>query len=174
LTPSLGQALSGAAPDLNSGVALLAMALVLLFELTGKSRRHPRRLAVVGGIAGRAGRAWRAAAASVIAVPRSVRMAFADPAAIATDGAGRHQRSGVTGFQTRGRRGCQRLAARADRLRCRPAKGRRTGASTRCCHRNRCWGDPALPLEKADDVQTQDGEQQRNQQTGPAEGADRL
>jgi hypothetical protein len=68
------------------------MAPALLVELSGKSRRHPRRLTVVGGIAGRAGRAWRPAVASVTAVPRSLRMAFADPAAIATGGAGRHHR----------------------------------------------------------------------------------
>jgi hypothetical protein len=70
--------------------ALLAPAPFV--ELSGKSRRHPRRLAVVGGITGRAGRAWRPAVASVTAVPRSLRMAFADPAAIATGGTGRHHR----------------------------------------------------------------------------------
>ena len=108
-------------PGLNSGVALFArlpveftrhvsalfppggrylansldqppMALALLAKLGGKSGWHPRRFAAVGGIAGRAGRAWRPAAASVIAVPRSLWMAFANPAAIATGGAGRHQR----------------------------------------------------------------------------------
>jgi hypothetical protein len=68
------------------------MTLALLAKLGGKSGWHPRRFAAVGGIAGRAGRAWRPAAASVIAVPRSLWMAFANPAAIATGGAGRHQR----------------------------------------------------------------------------------
>jgi hypothetical protein len=68
------------------------MAPALLVELGGKSRWHPRRFAFVGGIAGRAGRAWRPAAAGVVAVPRSLRMALTDPAAIATGGAGRHQR----------------------------------------------------------------------------------
>jgi hypothetical protein len=58
------------------------MAPALLVELGGKSRRHPRRFAVVGGIAGRARRAWRPAAASAIAIPRSFQMAFAHPAAI--------------------------------------------------------------------------------------------
>jgi hypothetical protein len=49
-------------------------------------------LAVVGSITGRAGRAWRPAVASFTAVPRSLRMALADPAAIATGGTGRHHR----------------------------------------------------------------------------------
>jgi hypothetical protein len=59
-----------------------SMPPALLVELGGKSQRHPRRFAVVDGIAGWAGRAWRRAAASAVTIPRSFRMAFAHPAAI--------------------------------------------------------------------------------------------
>jgi hypothetical protein len=69
------------------------MAAALLVECGCKPRWHPRRFAVVGGIAGRARRAGRPTAAGVVVVPRSLRMALADPAAIVTGGACRHQRS---------------------------------------------------------------------------------
>jgi hypothetical protein len=54
----------------------------LLVDFGFEAGWHPRRFAVVGGIAGRAERAWRPAAAGVVAAPRSLGMALAHPAAI--------------------------------------------------------------------------------------------
>ena len=59
----------------------------LLVELGCKSRRHPRRFAVVCGIAGRAGCASRAARTGVRIFPRFVLMGLTDPAAVLAEGA---------------------------------------------------------------------------------------
>jgi len=79
--------------DVADSLARALMAPAFFIELDTRTGRRPRGISQVARVTAHARHSGGATAAGAVAIPRLRRVVFAHPTAIATGGAGRHQRS---------------------------------------------------------------------------------